>query len=344
MYLSKYISETYLDEKAFRSLDILESCYDALHEGVDVIDIARNNGTSMVISYLDTAQSNLLRMHELLNQYMNNFILNYAKLAEKYRDLILQMYSRITDPISYKTFTYPKLRNLYPSSINLRREWLSYVGDARLFGTESPEEQKDVKTYFNYKTDTYLIQFTQDFLGTKLSPDSLESSTKLVVSNKIKGPVKPVIITEKNIIPIIDEIVQSTKDMQKEMRTIKSAIVKDYKTLLTLVDQHDVRKVGASETLKMKINPEKYTLQTADLERFSDINLEINRMLIGFSTVYATAHSTKMKVYKERLDINRDAINRVLQAAGAFAAINNKTATKQSGPLKRTDEMDLFKF
>lgn len=345
MNIFNLIPEHFIDENVYIHIDILQSCYDAIDEGVidpSIVDIARNNSTSMIASYLDRSFYLLDKFYESFIVYLNNFILNYAKLAEKYKSTIIDMYSKISEPVVYNTYTYPKQRDKYPRPLNINAKWYQLVADAKLFDTDDTQEKQDVNLYFNVKVNNALQEFTQSYLGKKLNVNKLEQETKTYTNITLKGPQKTIGLTEANVSDIINNIVSNAKDTQKELKSVKAAYTKDYKTLQEVLGLTDNKKIPFGKALDMITKPQQYAFEKEELKRFSNINMEINRLLTGLVTVYSTVFSTKLTVMRERIDMDRVVLVALLQAAGSFAAINNKTATKQSQPLKRVEPIDKF--
>lgn len=347
MRLSKFIPEHLIDDSIYVPMDILESCYTAIDEGVidpSIVDIARNNSDSMVISYLDRSLYLLEKYTESLNSYLNNFILNYAKLAEKYKSVIIQMYEKSNTPITYHTYQYPKQRDKFPRELNIKLDWYRLVSEARGYAdVDISQLSKD--EYLNVQVDKALQEFTQSYLGKKLNVKSLENETRKHTQDTLRGVSKTIGLTPKNINDIINNIVDDAKSAIKELKTTKAQYQKDYKSLQSVFDvRKPNKKISFTHAISMMKKPEMYAFEREELRRFSTVNLEINRMLTGLVTVYSTAFSTKLTIIKEKIDVDRELLVKLLEVAGTFAAINNKTATKQSQPLKKVEEIDKFRL
>ena len=339
------IPDSIIDENIYLYMDTLQSCYDAIDEGVidpSIVDIARNNSTSMVLSYLDRSLYLLDKYYESFTAYLNNFILNYAKLAEKYKSVIIDMYSKINEPIIYNTYSYPKQKDKYPRNLNINTKWYQFMSDAKTFATDDETEKQEVDIYFNVKVDNALQEFTQSYLGKKLDVHKLEEETRSYTNTTLKGPTRTIGLTINNISDIINNIVENAKNTLKELKSVKAAYTKDHKTLQKFVTIHENKPIPFTKTLAMITKPQQYAFEKEELNRFSTINMEVNRLTTGFVTVYSTAFSTKLTIMKERIDIDRAILVSLLQTAGTLAAINNKIATKQSQPLKNVDEIDRF--
>ena len=92
-YLSSVLSDSILTEDSYTKLDVIDRCYDAINEGVldnFVVDVAASNTYSMMMEVLDNVKETLLKLVQNVLTFLNNYILNSALLADKYRDLIIQ--------------------------------------------------------------------------------------------------------------------------------------------------------------------------------------------------------------------------------------------------------------
>lgn len=353
-----FIPEYLIDDKVFKAMDILESCYAAIDEGINdrtLVDIARNNATSMILGTLDRSLVILNTAHDSLTAYINNYILNYAKLVEKYRSTIIQMYERITKPIIYRTFQYPFIKGYYPVAVNLDphkypnlmglpADWSNFITHAKDFASDNEYEREEVRVYFPIQVDKIIEEYSKDTIGDKVRPNNIEADTKLIVQSKLRGSPKTVALTQRNLNDIINSIIAESKEMLKDVKATKPAFTKDNKTLHTLIERYPNNgKVSIRQSIKMLKYPDEYQEERAELYRFSDINLELNRLFSGLVSMYTNTYATKMQVIRERIDTSREVLVGLLQAAGAFSAINNKTAARNSKPLK-DDELAKFKL
>ena len=345
MNVFEFIPEHLIDENIYVQMDMIQTCYDALDEGVvdqNLVTITRNNTLSLALSFLDTSYKKLCEIYDIFTSHLNNYILNYAKLAEKYKSLITDMYSKINEPITYNTFTYPKLKEQLPKPISNNANWYNFIREAQLFGTDDANEQKDVSVYFNVKVDNMLQEFTRDTLGQKLDTKKLTEETKTLINVKMKGPTKTIGITQRNVGSLIDGFTTTAKEVQKEIKATKTCFAKDYKTLQELLSLYQKKKVPVVTSISMIRDPEKYDFELQEMKRFSNINMEMSRLYTGLVSVYNVSYTKKYEVLRERVELDRVVLVALLQAAGSFAAINNKTATKQSQPLKRVEPIDKF--
>ena len=339
MNVYKFIPEQYIDESVYIHMDILQSCYDAMDEGVlgqDLAAITKNNTTSLALTYLNATYKRLCQMHDIFVSHLNNYILNYSKLAEKYKALIIDMYSKINEPIIYNTYTYPKINDKFPRPISGNSKWHTFVRESSLFSTDDKTERDEVSVYFNIKVDEMLQDYTKDVLGEKLNTNKLAEETKFLVNKRIKGIPKTIGITQRNVGDLLNNFSAAAKDVLKEIKTTKSGFSKDYKTLQELLGLYQNKKVPLIQSISMLREPEKYQLELQEMKRFSSVNMEMGRLYTGLVTVYNVAYITKYEALRERIELDRTVLVALLQAAGSFAAINNKTATKQSQPLKKS--------
>lgn len=343
MYLSKFVPEYLIDDSVYVPMDILESCYVAIDEGVtdpSIVDIARNNSTSMVMNILDRSYYILEKYYQSFTNYLNNFILNYAKLAEKYRTVIIEMCARTTDTIIYNTYTYPKQKDKYPKPMNINSKLFQFIEEAQ--NPELIELKED--DFLKVKVNNILQDFTQSYLGKKLKVEDLDNETRKHTNDTLRGVSKTIGVTSSNVGTIIDNIVENAKNTLKELKAVKAQYTKDYKMFQNVIEGHKTKRVPFITTLGIMTKPESHEFEINELRRFSNINLELNRLSVGFVTVYSSVYSTKLNIMKEHIDIDRELLVRLLQITGSFAAINNKTATKQSQPIKKVELIDKFRL
>ena len=348
MKLYNYITEDAITDKVFEHLDIVESCYAAIDEGVnssDILDIAVSNSTSMIISYLDACFKILDATYERLISYINNFILNYAKLVEKYKNVIIKMYSSnsITEEIIYKTYTYPNQRTPYPALVEIDSKWYTFVKESKDINIDSEEALS--KSELKIKIDDMLKDYADQTLSfEKLHTDDIEKDVRKTVKETLRGSPRTILITEKNISNIIDNIVKDSKKMLEDVKKTKTLFQKDYKTLQKLFAPYPTQKINPVKFIHTIRHPDLHTMEIEDARRFSDINFEMNRFFMGIITMYKISYATKFDVIKEHIDSDREFIVVLLQTAGAFAAINNKKAASNSKPMKIVDKLDRFKL
>ena len=84
-----------LDVSMTNGLLLVETCNAALAEGVtdpSLVDISRKNAMSVIFQFLDQCYTILKKLAEQVLIILNNYILNSANLADKYRNIIKEKY------------------------------------------------------------------------------------------------------------------------------------------------------------------------------------------------------------------------------------------------------------
>ena len=183
-YLSSVLSDSILTEDSYTKLDVIDRCYDAINEGVldnFVVDVAASNTYSMMMEVLDNVKETLLKLVQNVLTFLNNYILNSALLADKYRDLIIQRFKSMKEPFVFYTYEYPKLKSkdypvLVKSSITLEDE-IREMEDEIIRKNLSPDEAAS-------KVDKMLRSFGHDVLDARVDVSDLKSSVKKIIRDE----------------------------------------------------------------------------------------------------------------------------------------------------------------
>lgn len=335
-YLSSVLSDSILTEDSYTKLDVIDSCYDAINEGVldyFVVDIAASNTYSMIMEVLDNAKNVLLKLVQNVLTFLNNYILNSALLADKYRDLIIQRFKTMKEPLIFYTYKYPnpKFKDypvLVKSSISLEQE-ISEMEDEIIQKNYTPDEAGD-------RVDKMLRSFGQDVLNARVDVSELKDSVVKIVRSKLQGKQIQRDLTKEDLNQFINEI-KAYKSVKDDITRTKRNIEKDYNNLkkiyMDLMKKKEGEAIGLPTTdLKLLKHPEVEAFKVNDYQRFANINLHMTRLFNGFITIYSTAFDTKLNIIQEKIEANRAIIVEMLIRTGVFTSVNTKTPSKEKRP------------
>ena len=335
-YLSSVLSDSILTEDSYTKLDVIDRCYDAINEGVldnFVVDVAASNTYSMMMEVLDNVKETLLKLVQNVLTFLNNYILNSALLADKYRDLIIQRFKSMKEPFVFYTYEYPKLKSkdypvLVKSSISLEDE-IREMEDEIIRKNLSPDEAAS-------KVDKMLRSFGHDVLDARIDVSDLKSSVKKIIRDKIQGRQIQRDLTKEDLNQFINEI-KTYKSVKDEITRTKANILNDYKNLrkayMDLMQRKEGESIGLPTVdLKKLSQPEVEAFKLNDYQRFANINLHMTRLFNGFITIYSTAFDTKLNIIQEKIEANRAVIVEMLIRTGVFTSVNTKTPSKSHKP------------
>lgn len=333
-YISSVVDDRILTENSYEKLSVLDSCYDSINEGVTdsfVVNIASTYTYSMITEVLDNIKETLLKLAQQVLTYLNNYILNTATIADKYRNLIINRFSTLKEPFVYYTYEYPKPKfKDYPvlvkSSTSLELE-IETMQDEILEKALSPDQAGD-------RVDKMLRSFGNDVLDARVDVSDLKNSTQKIIRSKLQGRQIQKKLTERDLDSFIDEI-KAYKTVKDDISRTKNNIISDYnnlKRIYTSLMKEKESAYGFTNDLKKLRSPEAEELKAYDYQRFANINLHLTRLFNGFITIYSSAFDTKLNIINEKIDANRAIIVELLTKTGIFTAVNTKSPNKQKKP------------
>lgn len=328
MFDTRYFSET-----SYTSLAIIESCRLALDEGADdirVIDTASSYTYSLVMEILENVKEKLLKLCSTVLSLLNNYILNNAKLVERYQEFLKSRLDKLNKPFTYVYFEYPDTKN-YPivlqSSSGIESD-VKKLQDAII-------EQSWASDKVYNAVDNMLSDFASKTIGEDIDPSTLKDSVRKAVSNKIKGKQITKNLTKDDINNFITEIKQYKPHLDDIKRTKKN-IITDYE-LLKRAYKRAVQMPSEYKTIdrfQSIYDPDKAAFENHERARFFDINTQMTRMFNGFISIYDVAFDTKLKCLQERVELNRAIILELMITTGATAALNTKNTDRNGKPFK----------
>lgn len=330
---SVYMPEHLLLESSYAKMAVIDSCYESINEDLGnqfVVSKASSYTQSMIFEILDNVKNSLVKLCQQVLSYLNNYILNTANLADKYRNLIIERYDKLEAPLMYKTYTYPKLKgNSYPNVIksstdleNQIREMQETIVSKHLTAEQSGE-----------LVDKMLVKFSKDVIGSPVSVFDLRQSAREIVYDHIRGRARAIRLDKGDLDEFITEI-RTYKEMKDEIIRTRNDTIKYYEMLKRVYSGAMIEPLAKAEGLNIKSlrDPEAEDLKATDYQRFANINLQMTRLFNGYITIYSEAYNAKINVLKEKIDANRAIIVELLTRTGVFAAINTKSPSKTRKP------------
>lgn len=328
---SLYMLDKFLDENSYPKMAVIDSCYQAINEDLGdqfVIDRACSYTYSMVMEVLERAKDMLIKLCQQVLSYLNNYILNTANLADKYRNLIIDRYGTLQRPIVYKTYTYPKLKDkTYPKPIGSSTELENQIRemqDAIIDKNLSADQAEEL-------VDKLLTKFSRDVIGAPVSMYETRDTARKIVYEHLRGREKIKTLDKDDLDDFITEI-KVYKSVKDDIIRTRTETLKYYDTLKRVYTSVMENRLKDQPDLKFLKNPGTEEFKAAEYQRFANINLQMTRLFNGFITIYTEAYNAKLNVIKEKIDANRTVIVEIMTQTGVFAAINTKTPSRDRKP------------
>lgn len=325
-----------LDVSMTNGLLLVETCNAALTEGVtdpSLVDISRKNVMSVIFQFLDQCYTILKKLAEQVLIILNNYILNSANLADKYRSIIKEKYKSLSSPMLIHTYEFPHLYdNNYPNIIDQGK--LHPKLDALLSNIKYNNLSAGEATY---EVDDTLMDISNQIIGSSVDPSDIAGTTRTIVTQYISGQNRVIRITEKDLDKFMDEIKDYHK-MRESIKKTQANVKKDYTTLMKLYGKVSQEQISTTTTgIQDMKAPQTQRLEAEEYKRFNDINLEMSRLLSGIITIYNASYNTKLEILKKKIEYDRKVLSALMVNTGTFAAINAKNPTVNSKPYDFTE-------
>ncbi|MDE6040430.1 MAG: hypothetical protein K2F99_02530, partial [Muribaculaceae bacterium] len=211
----------------YHDIDILESGFGALREGVENVYVDKTTYSyvkAIVIDLLNNVRNRLLEMVQKLLSFINTLYTNNINLLDKYQDILLERMSKLDQPIVHKTCAYPPCKG-YPTIVHASTidKATSGLMKAVAQGTITPGRM-------GMETDKLLRDFGTTVTKEVINVNDLVGSVTKAVEKHVKG--KPRIVTVdadtlKNYIATIKHY----KEDVAEVRELKKSIDEEYRAL-----------------------------------------------------------------------------------------------------------------
>lgn len=328
-----YYGHRYYSLQTYQNLMVLESCEDALNEGVfdeRVISTVLSYTHSTTLEILENVKEALLNLCSMVLSALNNFIINHAKYADKYRATLKERIGKLDKPFIFEYYDYKFVKD-FPRLLKNGSEIETEIRDLQdKIRTEAWTEDK-VST----AVDRMLEWFGEQVIGEVPDVTALRSSVRRIVVRRIQGDPITKGIDERSIDQFIDQI-KSYKPQLDDIKKTKSSILADYNMLKkayakAIKAPDDVRN---ADKLKSAYDPDWYAFMTSERRRFQSISTEMSRLFNGFIEIYEAAFDTKLNILRERVDRNRAILVELMRRTSLIAQLNTKEVDKDRKPFK----------
>nr|DAH19443.1 MAG TPA: hypothetical protein [Caudoviricetes sp.] len=329
---SEFLIEQVSSPEDLNTLQLIDSCYTALSEGVNdsfVINTTKSSTYKFLDELLDRIFKFLTDLYVQVLNYMNNYFMNSARLLDKYRNIIMTRYAKDKTNLIYKTHTYPGLYDKnYPNIVSAS----DIQESLEAFQNQITDEFVTSDTVAE-KTEMYVSKFAVDTIGARIDPFDLKVQVEKVVRKKCQGMEVVKSLSASDLDTMINEIAKY-KPMKDAILATKKSMTSEYKSLksamLNEMRQKTAEKIGINNIT----NPDAADLVNAEYTRFAAINMSLTQMYNAFITIYNIAYTTKLKVLAEKIDENRQVINDLLVKTSVFAAANPTKPRAYRAPQK----------
>lgn len=330
---SHLFDESLLTESSYEKLAVLESCDAALNEGIfdnRIVTTAASYTYSMIIELLENAKNTLLKLCSVVLSYLNNYILNSAKLVDKYRELLKDRVSKLSEPFSYSYYEYPDSKH-YPVVIAVSGSMRDTIAKLQ----DTIKTKKWTADRVENAVNDLLQDFGRKTVGESVDIWDIKASVTEAVTKHVRGKLDIRILTKDDIDQFANDMKQY-RPLVDEIKRTKSDVEKDYKELRVLYEgalkvPTEIKSITKMQTA---FDPQLSAMKAKETQRFSDINVQMSRLFNGFITIYNTAFNTKLNLIQERIDINRAVINELLRRTGVIAALATTTPDRYRKPFK----------
>lgn len=332
--LSLLFNESFHNEEFYEKLDILQECHDAIDEGVTdirVVNTAMSYTYTMVMEFLENARSLLLKVCSMALSALNNFILNDAKRADKYREFLKHQLSSRKEPYRYEYYEYPKMDKDFPSIVK------STGIDAKIKTIQKiAEEDSWTASQLSISVDEMISDFGMKVIQDGVDPYQIKDSVASCVQKQVRGNKIVKALTPDSIDEYIKEITEY-KTHLNQLKRMKKMITDEY----TQLKQSYKKAFDIPPDVKSKQNemdrfydPIHYDFMKRERQRFSDMNIQMIRMMNGFITIYQTAYGTMISILRERVELNRSILNGFVLNINASSSLNKKNPDKNKKPFE----------
>lgn len=317
------LDESVTTPKSYEYMDIIESAYDAMHEGIVSMDIFSTSSTytsSLIQELLDNVRAVLIEMVQRVLSVISNFYINNVRVMLKYEEVLIDRLSKHPYPITHDTYEYPSLTD-YPAVVKvgvIEKEINALHKE--ITNPKTPPTAERV----GGRVNAMLRNFGQSVTGKPVDAFNLKESVNKVVSKKMKGKKTNVVITADTITAYMKEINNYKADRAAVEKT-KKAIIEEYTALKQAHEKATENPMAlAKNTIAYKQNPKREEFLSLEYNRFSDIHIEMMRLFNGYITIYETAFTTALNEMQDRINDRRNLLNQIVTATGLFAAVNTK--------------------
>lgn len=317
------LNETVATPKSYEYMDIVESAYDAMKDGVNplsILNVTTSYTRSLVYELLENAKNLLFQLIQKVLSGLNNLQVNNVRLLRKYYELVQERLPSVKEPIIYEGFEYPSLKD-YPTVIkatNIEKD-IRRLQEMIQDPNTPPSANK-----IHGEVDMLLRDFSKQVIGKPVNVTCLRDSTAEIVRKKAKGKNKQTIITSDTLATYMGEVDRYKQD-KDELNRLKKMINEDYLQLKEMYASttEDPQKL-AKNTIRYMTAPDKEEIIRSEYSRYADIHVEMLRLFNGFITIYESCFNTLLNVLDEKITARKNVIIKIFMETGLFAALNTK--------------------
>lgn len=314
-----------LHETNLYQFTTLKSAYRAIDESLDlqedasaILGIADTYSQSIIYDLLENVRTFLLKLYQSVLTVLNTYILNHAKLFEKYQDLILERFDKIDGSIRYYTYSYSDLYT-YPKDLRSEGKAEKAAEEIIKLGEDPNTNPDDLEHAVNEK----IREFSYAMIGTKIDPYNLKEHIRSVCYAKMQGEKYVERLTKENLKQFIQEI-REYKTVKSELRNLKTEIDHYYRTLKRNYASSFSMATGPSGELVRLKDPNKAELLDRQVVQFSTAKIQLNRLFNGYITLYSGCFNAKLDIIQQRININKAVIVAVMTRTNVLYAVSGK--------------------
>ena len=331
--LTQYMNQDSLTESSIYQLDVIETGYESINEdsaNKDIVQMTLSYTRSFILEILDNTKEALLKLYQRVLSVLNNYILNTANLADKYRNLIKERYKKLSSPMVIKTYEWSNLRNnYYPAVIHSDNELHADLEEL----SQKVMDQGVNSDVIDIIVEKKIISFSKAVIDGTVDSSNLKDTTKYIVTDRVRGRQVSRVLKYDELDKFIDEIKQY-KVLKDDINRTKTAMLKDYEILKKTYMESINKKESQVVDVKALKNPGLEQFKSYEYQRFASINMHLNRLFNAYITIYSTAFDTKLNLLKEKIDSNREILVDLMTRTSIITAVNTKSPNKQRAPLK----------
>lgn len=333
------LSPCIVTESTYDKIDVIDSCYRAIDESsanMEIVTISSNYTTSTFLDILENIKTTLLQLYTKVMSMLNNYILNNARLAQKYQELIISRFDKLQGPLIFHTYEYPDTRK-YPEVYKC-----SAVVDKYLTKLSMTMEDKHISPeYMEIVVDDIIRDFSHDVLGEDIRVDDIKSSTEKVVTKAIRGKVIDLTLTKKNLTEFLKDI-SAYKQEKDAVNSTKNAVLSDYQTLKRSCGKYLDSIQGLSKSpsyyedkkpISYYSDPARSVMIANEYQKYANYKVEMTRMFNAMFTIYQVSYNTKLKLMQQKIESYREIVLTLIVDTGIFAKVNTDLNKKGSSSL-----------
>lgn len=334
------VPESYT-ESVYEYITTLETCYQAMDEGVNdtfIINTAKSNSSLMVLELLDQAVRVIQNMIQRFIILMNNYILNNVSIIIKYRNVIVEYFKRIHDPIILHTYTYAKLGDMdYPHVIPTT----TVQGKIKSIQAKMMNDPEYTREEASYDMDSIMLDFTDHVIEVPLYIRQLDTRVKEEVRKHCLGQSRLIKLTEKGVNDLLDEMI-AYKSWKTDIQKLKKRTLDEYKKLKSMYLDITTQNIQ-TKTKEMGYEniQDLQKFNALEYNRFSGYYQTMNELLTGLVYVYQTSYTEKLAIMRAKINYNMEVISGIISVAGLFPSLNNKRSKGKKAVDFETIELKL---